>query len=50
MFVFFALLASNFLYQALLADPNYIVALERTYFQGSAILLYWWYNTKANSN
>lgn len=50
MFVFFALLASNFLYQALLADPNYITALERTYFQGSAILIYWWYTAKYKSN
>jgi len=39
--VFIGLVAGNILAQWLNADPQYFVALERSYFQGCAVLTYW---------
>ena len=39
--VVIGLLFGNFIAQWLKADPQYIVALERSYFQGAAVLTYW---------
>ena len=39
--VFLALAASNFVYQYMGAEPNIAVALERTWFQGNALFVYY---------
>jgi hypothetical protein len=38
--VFVSMLIGNVVAQYLKADPNYIVAMERSYFQGCALLTY----------
>lgn len=33
--------ASNFIYQAVMASPNWAAAFERTFFQATALLVAW---------
>lgn len=42
--VFISLLIGHVVAQYLKADPSYIVAVERSYFQGWALLVYWFMN------
>ncbi len=42
--VFISLLIGNVVAQYLKSDPSYIVAMERSYFQGYALLVYWFMN------
>ena len=42
--VFVSLLIGNVVAQYLKADPSYIVAAERSYFQGWALLVCWFMN------
>jgi hypothetical protein len=39
--VFIGLLFGNFVAQWLKADPIYVDAIERSFFQGWALLMYW---------
>ena len=39
--VLFALALSNFGYQLVAQDPNWLSAFERTWFQGTALLVYY---------
>ena len=38
--IIIALIAGNFFYQLIQADPNWVTAIERSYFQTTAILFY----------
>ena len=39
--VFFWLAVGAFVYQWVQAEPNYVAAVERSYFQGVALFTYW---------
>lgn len=38
--VILSLMASNFIYQWANSDPHYIIAIERSYFEATGIILY----------